>query len=117
MRSLPALDHFPIGVWSGLVARYSRRPPKAIMAYDNAMGYLPFREAIADYLGTVRGVRCEASQVLVTTGSQQGLQLSAQVLLDPRDRVWMEEPGYHGARHAFMMAGAQLIRFRWITTG
>lgn len=107
--SLPALDHFPIGVWSKLVARYSRRPPKAIMAYDNAMGYLPFREAIADYLGAVRGVRCESSQLLVTTGSQQALQLSAQVLLDPKDHVWMEEPGYHGARHAFMMAGAQLI--------
>jgi GntR family transcriptional regulator/MocR family aminotransferase len=79
------------------------------MAYGNAMGYLPFREAIAEYLGTVRGVRCEASQILVTTGSQQALQLSAQVLLDPNDRVCLEEPGYPSARHAFMMAGAQLV--------
>jgi GntR family transcriptional regulator/MocR family aminotransferase len=79
------------------------------MAYGNAMGYLPFREAVAEYLGAVRGVRCESSQILVTTGSQQGLQLSAQILLDPKDRVWMEEPGYPGARQAFMTAGAQLI--------
>jgi GntR family transcriptional regulator/MocR family aminotransferase len=107
--SLPALDHFPIGVWSKLVARHSRRPSRGIMAYGNAMGYLPFREAIAEYLGTVRGVRCEASQILVTTGSQQALQLSAQVLLDPNDRVCLEEPGYPSARHAFMMAGAQLV--------
>ena len=107
--SLPALDHFPIRVWSKLMARHSRRPSKAILAYADAMGYLPFREAIAEYLGTVRGVRCDASQILVTTGSQQALQLSAQVLLDPKDRVCLEEPGYPGARHAFIMAGAQLV--------
>jgi GntR family transcriptional regulator/MocR family aminotransferase len=92
--SLPALDHFPIGVWSKLVARHSRRPPKGIMAYGDAKGYLPFREAIAEYLGAVRGVRCELSQILVTTGSQQALQISAQVLLDPNDRIYVEEPGY-----------------------
>jgi GntR family transcriptional regulator/MocR family aminotransferase len=107
--SLPALDHFPIGIWAKLVAQHSRRAPIGIMAYGNAMGYLPFREAIAEYLGTVRGVRCEASQILVTTGSQQALQISAQVLLDPRDRVWMEEPGYPGAHQAFMTAGARMI--------
>src|SRR6266436_8561541 len=110
--SLPALDHFPIGVWSKLVARDSRRPPKGIMGYGDAMGYLPFREAIAEYLGAVRGVRCEASQILVTTGSQQALQISAQVLLDPKDRVCMEEPGYPGARQAFITVGAQLIPVR-----
>jgi GntR family transcriptional regulator / MocR family aminotransferase len=107
--SLPALDHFPIGVWSKLVARHSRRPPRGIMAYGNAMGYLPFREAIAEYVGAVRGVRCESSQILVTTGSQQALQISAQVLLDPKDRVCMEEPGYPGARQAFMTVGAHPI--------
>jgi GntR family transcriptional regulator/MocR family aminotransferase len=79
------------------------------MAYGDPMGYLPFREAIAEYLSTFRAVRCDASQILVTTGSQQALQISAQVLLDPGDRVLMEEPGYPGARMAFTTAGAQLI--------
>jgi GntR family transcriptional regulator/MocR family aminotransferase len=79
------------------------------MAYCNAMGYLPLREAIAEYLRTVRAVQCEASQILITTGSQQGLQISAQVLLDPHDTICLEEPGYHGARQAFLAAGAQLI--------
>src|ERR1700733_3001027 len=110
--SLPALDHFPIGIWSKLVARHSRRPSKGIMAYGDAKGYLPFREAIAEYLGAVRGVRCDPSQILVTTGSQQALQISAQVLLDPNDRVWMEEPGYPGARQAFLTVGAQLVPAR-----
>jgi GntR family transcriptional regulator / MocR family aminotransferase len=110
--SLPAIDRFPIGIWSKLVARHARRPARGIMAYNDAMGYVPFREAIAEYLGAVRGVRCDASQILVTTGSQQGLQLSAQILLDSKDRVLIEEPGYPGARQAFTAMGAQLIPIR-----
>jgi GntR family transcriptional regulator/MocR family aminotransferase len=107
--SLPALDHFPIEVWAKLVARHSRRLSRSTMAYGNAMGYLPFREAIAEYLSTFRGVRCDSSQILVTTGSQQALQISAQVLLDAKDQVLMEEPGYPGARLAFTSAGARLV--------
>jgi GntR family transcriptional regulator/MocR family aminotransferase len=107
--SLPALDHFPTSVWSKLVARHNRKPPKGIMNYGSPLGYLPFREAIAEYLSTVRGVRCEASQVLVTTGSQQGLQISANALLDPQGRVLLEEPGYSGAHNAFATSGARLI--------
>ncbi len=107
--SLPALDQFPIAVWSKLVTRHSRRLSRAIMAYGDPMGHVPFREAVAEYLSTFRGVRCDSSQILVTTGSQQALQLSAQVLLDPGDRVLMEEPGYPGAHLAFATAGARLI--------
>jgi len=107
--SLPALDHFPAGIWAKLVARHSRKPPRGTMAYGEAMGYMPLREAIAEYLGAVRAVRCEPSQILVTTGSQQGLQLSAHVLLNFEDSVWMEEPGYPGAHQAFITAGARLI--------
>jgi len=91
------------------MARHYRRPPAGIMAYGDAMGYQPLREAIAEYLGASRAVRCDVSQILVTTGSQQGLQLAAQVLLDPKDRVLMEEPGYPSARQAFRAAGAEVI--------
>jgi GntR family transcriptional regulator/MocR family aminotransferase len=107
--SLPALDHFPIEAWSKLVARHSRALHWQTMAYGDAMGYAPFREAIAEYLSTVRGVRCQASQILVTTGSQQALQICAHVLLDQGDLVAIEDPGYPGARLAFRASGAQLI--------
>jgi GntR family transcriptional regulator/MocR family aminotransferase len=107
--NLPALEHFPTAVWSKLVNRHSRKPTRQSMAYGDAMGYAPLRESIAEYLGSVRAVRCKASQILITTGSQQGLQLSAQVLLNANDRVWIEEPGYQGARQALLMAGAQLV--------
>jgi GntR family transcriptional regulator / MocR family aminotransferase len=107
--SLPALEEFPIDVWSKLVNRHSRSQTRQLMAYGDAMGHWPFREAIAEYLGAVRAVRCEPSQILVTTGSQQGIQLSAQVLLDVDRQVWFEEPGYPGARQALRMAGAQVV--------
>lgn len=78
------------------------------MAYGDAMGYLPFRQAIAEYLNTYRSVRCDAAQILVTSGSQQALQVSAQVLLNPGDQVLIEDPGYPGARLAFLSSGARL---------
>ena len=107
--SLPALDQFPIRVWNQLLNRHSRKSTRQLMAYGDAKGYAPLREAIAEYLGAVRAVRCEPSQILVTTGSQQGLQLSAQVLLDANEHVWVEEPGYPGARQALMMVGAKIV--------
>ena len=107
--SLPALDHFPIEIWSKLVARHSRSLDWKTMAYGNAMGYAPFREAIAEYLSTVRGVHCQASQILVTTGSQQALQICAHVLLDQGDFVAIEDPGYPGARQAFRASGAHMV--------
>ncbi|HEY8184877.1 MAG TPA: PLP-dependent aminotransferase family protein [Pyrinomonadaceae bacterium] len=67
------------------------------------------REAIAWYLGTARAVRCEPEQVVIVAGSQQAIYLAALVLLDKGDSVWIEDPGYLGARGAFQIAGACLI--------
>jgi GntR family transcriptional regulator / MocR family aminotransferase len=106
---VPALDHFPMNTWSTLVNRHSRKPPMEQMIYGTPMGYLPLREAIAEYLGTVRAVRCDAEQILITTGSQQGLQVCANVLLDAHAPVWIEDPGYPGARQACKTIGAELI--------
>ena len=80
----PALDHFPTDIWSRLVARNARKSGTDRMAYGDIMGYAPFREAIAEYLGAVRAVRCDPEQVMVVAGSQQGLQISARVLAEPR---------------------------------
>jgi GntR family transcriptional regulator / MocR family aminotransferase len=98
---LPALDHFPVSTWSRLVARHWRRPKREMLMYGDRLGFGPCREAIAEYVTTVRGVRCDASQVMIVNGSQQGLQITARTLLDPGDQVWIEEPGYPGAVQAF----------------
>lgn len=105
----PALEHFPIDVWSRLVNRHIRRNSAQVMGYSDPMGFWPFREALADYLGAFRAVKCRPEQILVTTGSQQGLQIAALALLDPKDAVWIEEPGYPGARQVLGAAGAQPI--------
>ncbi|MBA3260841.1 MAG: PLP-dependent aminotransferase family protein [Gemmatimonadales bacterium] len=104
---VPALDRFPIALWSRLTARRWRRHPA--LEYGDPGGYAPLREAIADYVRVARGARCLSGQVIVTGGSQQGVDLAARVLLDPGDAVWMEDPGYTGARTALLAAGARLV--------
>ncbi|MBV8158489.1 MAG: PLP-dependent aminotransferase family protein, partial [Dyella sp.] len=106
---MPALDRFPTAIWARLVNRHARRLTVEQMSYADPAGHGPLREAIATYLGAARAVRCDASQVLITTGSQQALQICAHVLLDAGDRVWMEDPGYPGAHQAFRTSGAQMV--------
>ena len=108
-RNAPALDHFPRRAWSRLVSRRVRKASAEDMGYGDAMGEPVLRAAIAEYLGTVRGARCDESQVMITAGSQQGLQITLRALLNPGDRVWMEEPGYSGAHRALLMAGCEPV--------
>ncbi len=106
---LPALDHFPHALWTRLLARHARSPGAAALAYGDTQGWLPLREAIADYLGAVRAVRADASQVLITTGAQHGVQLCAHALLDAGDKAWVEDPCYPGAAQALATVGARAI--------
>lgn len=105
----PAVDHFPLRVWSSLIVRHGRHSEAGLLNYGDPMGYRPLREAVADYLRTARAVHCSADQIMVVSGSQQALVVTARVLLDARSLVWVEDPGYWGARDAFIMAGARLV--------
>jgi GntR family transcriptional regulator/MocR family aminotransferase len=87
------------------------------MDYDEVAGYAPLRQAVAAYLQSARGVVCDAGQVIVVNGSQQALDLASRVLLDPGDTVWVEDPGYDGARGAFLAAGANLAPVQVDTYG
>ncbi|CAN5866514.1 PLP-dependent aminotransferase family protein [soil metagenome] len=104
---VPALDLFPMRVWARLVQRRLRLPPQ--MGYGDPAGYAPLRDAIAEYVSASRGVICGADQVIVVNGSQQGVDLAARVLLDAGQEVWMEDPGYPGARAALSAAGAVAV--------
>jgi GntR family transcriptional regulator / MocR family aminotransferase len=106
--SLPALDHFPQKIWARLVTRHARGLSIEQMAYGDPAGYLPLRHAVADYLRTARAVACDASQVLIVSGSQMALHLCARVLLKPGDMFYFEDPGYPGARAALTATGATL---------
>jgi GntR family transcriptional regulator / MocR family aminotransferase len=104
-----ALDQFPFNVWSRLLAFRCRKILENSLHYGHPMGLRDLREAIATYLRTARAVRCQAEQIMIVSGSQQALDIASRVLLDRKDRVWLEEPGYTLARHIFMMAGTRLV--------
>jgi GntR family transcriptional regulator/MocR family aminotransferase len=105
----PAIDLFPTELWARVAARVHRKAPRSLYGNGDAGGYAPLRRAIAEYVGHSRGVRCSAEQIIVTSGAQQALDLSARVLFDPGDEVWMEDPGYPGAAQTFQNAGASVI--------
>jgi GntR family transcriptional regulator/MocR family aminotransferase len=105
----PALDEFPAAIWARLVARHARRMSPRQMMYGDHLGLRSLRDALADHLATVRSVPCTSDQILIVAGSQQGLTIAAHALLAPGDAVWLEEPGYGGARDAFLLAGAHVV--------
>lgn len=106
--SVPALDLFPWPTWQRLVSTCARSQTRSHLAYSGPLGLEKFRDEIASYLRTARNVRCDADQVIVVSGSQQALCIAAQVLLEKDDEVWLEEPGYTGARDAFLLMGLQI---------
>jgi GntR family transcriptional regulator/MocR family aminotransferase len=105
----PALAEFPAELWARIAARRARNFRSWLQTNDDGRGYRPLREAIADYLGSSRGVRCSSSQVMLVSGVQQALDLLARLLLKQGEPVWMEDPGYFGASIAFGNVRAQIV--------
>jgi GntR family transcriptional regulator/MocR family aminotransferase len=104
----PALDLFPIALWSQVEARRLRRASTKLLGGGETLGYRPLREAVAEYLNTSRGVKCAADQVLIVSGAQEGFDRTARLLLDAEDAAWMEEPGYPGAAAVLRAVGAKI---------
>jgi GntR family transcriptional regulator/MocR family aminotransferase len=104
----PALQDFPVQIWQRCLGRRARRASAAYYDYGHPQGSPALRAALAGYLLRGRGVRCEPEQILVVSGSQQGLDLAARLLLSRGDTAIVEEPGYEGARRALLAAGARL---------
>ncbi len=106
---VPDLKQFPFELWQRYISRHARNPRLDWQANPHQGGNLELRQTLADYLRIARGIRCDAAQILITNGTQQSLQLIADLLADPDDHVWMENPGYAGARCAFDAAGLTII--------
>ena len=100
---------FPYGVWRRLLARYLSTDDAMLSRYGSPAGFLPLRQAVADYLGRARGVRCAAEQVVIVSGAQQALDILARLVLSPGDEVVVETPGYRDAFSLFRLHGAQLV--------
>jgi 2-aminoadipate transaminase len=97
---LPSADTFPVEAMAEAAARVLRDCPREALQYAASEGFGPLREWVAAEMAS-HGVRADASRVLITTGSQQGLDLVGKVLIDPGSAVAVESPTYLGALQAF----------------
>ena len=99
----------PLRVWRQYLTRAARETTAALLDYGAPAGLPELRAEVAEYLTRARAVVCTSEQIIVVHGSQQALALAGDVLLDPGDRVLIEEPGYPGAALSFLAAGATLV--------
>ncbi len=104
---LPSPSLFPVEDLAVCAARVLAEDGSSALQYGATQGHGPLREWVAARCAA-RGVRVEADEILITTGSQQALDLLGRVFLDPGDRVAVEAPGYLGALQAL---GAYEPRF------
>jgi GntR family transcriptional regulator/MocR family aminotransferase len=105
---IPDATLFPLDTWRRLLAR-ELRDTAGFAHYAEPGGHPGLRAAIARHVGVSRSVRAGADDVLVTQGAQQALDLLCRVLLEPGDRVAIEEPGYRMAKQLFASHGAEVV--------
>lgn len=106
---VPALDEFPIQIWTKIVRKIWNRVSGTDLTYGNPAGYEPLRSSIAEYLRAHRGVRCNPDQVIIVNGTQQAFDVIGRLCLDHGDQFLFENPGYVGARNALSAQGAKVI--------
>ena len=104
----PAADTFPWSEFQEIARELLTGADPSVLQYGPTRGYRPLLEAIAGIMGE-RGAPTALERLLVTTGSQQGLDLVARVLVDPGDVVLVELPTYTGAITAFRNVQAQMV--------
>lgn len=107
----PAEDQFPWTLLTDITHDLLDGRDGSVLQYGPTLGYKPLREAIVGLM-RARHITSTAEQIQITSGSQQGLDLVARVLLDPGDVALMELPSYTGAITAFRNVGASLVGVR-----
>lgn len=109
MPGVPDVTLFPNKIWSRLQNKHWRRSRAELLTYGDAGGYLPLREAIAEYLRMARSVNCNASQVIITTGIHQSLDIVVKLLGEHGDSAWVEDPCYWGTRSVLNSLGIKPV--------
>jgi GntR family transcriptional regulator/MocR family aminotransferase len=102
------VECFPFEPWRRILRRRARQARIRELDYGPSAGSEALREAICAHLRRSRAVACEPSQMIVVNGSQQALDLTARVLIEPGDGVVIEDPGYQGTREILRAARARL---------
>ena len=105
---LPAPELFPVEAIAEAHARVLRENGGAALQYSTSEGYAPLREWVAADFRR-RGVQADADSIVITNGSQQGIDLASRVLLDPGSVVVTENPSYHAALQVFSASQARIV--------
>ena len=105
----PMTAGFPLEVWRRLVHRAHSEAYRHLLTYGPAAGLPQTREAIARHLSLARGTECQPSQVLILNSPMQAVELIARVLLEPGDKVWVEDPGHPSLPPLFQALHAEVV--------
>jgi len=105
---LPASDLFPTQRFREACDKVLQQQPHLALQYGASEGYEPLREMIARHVDRY-GIRVKVENVLITSGSQQALDLIGKLFINPGDRVLVEAPTYLGALQAFNVYGADYV--------
>lgn len=102
---IPDLQQFPYAKWNKLLQRHNHRPN--IMGSSDIQGVASLRDALAHYLSSSRSVRCNAHNIIITSGAQQALTIATMATLQPKQTVMMESPGYAQMRKVLSLLNYQ----------
>ncbi len=97
---VPDLENFPHRDWARIVEQVWRAPEPALLAKPDPFGWGPLRKAIASHLNDWRGMQCAPSQIVITSGLVDAVELIADAALAAGDAVMVEDPGHHRLRNA-----------------
>lgn len=100
---------FPTKTWQRLTNSSLRQIGTNISRYGEPAGVWKLRQAVAEYAGAARGIRADASQVLIVNGIQESINILARLFIQPGTRVAVENPCYSGAANVFDSHGATLV--------
>jgi GntR family transcriptional regulator / MocR family aminotransferase len=102
------VDARTMELWRKLSARTFRSLDLSHLGYSDPRGTLELRRTICEYLQAARAVRCDPEQIVVTSGTQQALDIVIRILPRADREVWVEDPGYPLTRQALIAAGAKV---------
>jgi 2-aminoadipate transaminase len=105
---LPAADVFPVEEFAAACERVLREQGAIALQYSTTEGYLPLREMIVRHSANY-GIKITPENVLITSGSQQALDILGKIFIDPGDRILVESPTYLAAIQAWKTYGAEFI--------
>jgi 2-aminoadipate transaminase len=105
---LPAPEIFPVERFREACQKVLTTNPSVALQYGPTEGYLPLRELIVAHMARY-GILATVDNILITSGSQQALDLIAKLLINRGDRILVESPTYLGALQAFDLMGAEYV--------